>query len=184
MNNQFWYIAVEKFGPEKGDEWNDYIQWSGLHHLIELVSLDYQLCPPILDKTKIEYWPYIVNSDLLLHYFTDLNFLRSELKKSEKRNYSLLSVIRNPYQTNFKAIETNNFCFLGFDLVEHDSGISALSNCGGWPELDNAKLSNCGLMTNYQHAKLLQNELKCNYPQEPHANCDIWAIAREQTVPS
>ncbi|MEK1923951.1 MAG: hypothetical protein AAAB11_00735, partial [Rhizobium giardinii] len=46
------YIAVEKFDPSKGLQWRDYIVWSGLTQLDEIVSLDGMLCPLILKETK------------------------------------------------------------------------------------------------------------------------------------
>ncbi len=35
-----WFIATEQFTPECGKRWDDYIRWSGLTQLEEVVSLD------------------------------------------------------------------------------------------------------------------------------------------------
>ena len=37
---QPWFIATRKFGPSNGSDWRKYLEWSGLAHLDELVSLD------------------------------------------------------------------------------------------------------------------------------------------------
>ena len=50
-----WFIATELFGPWDGDSWDEYIAWSGLTQLVELVSLDGPLCPTVLPKIKDEY---------------------------------------------------------------------------------------------------------------------------------
>ena len=62
-----WFIATEPFTPENGTKWRDYVAWSGIEQLEELVSLDSMLCPTLLPRIKDEYWPYIVNEDFMLH---------------------------------------------------------------------------------------------------------------------
>jgi len=49
---QPWFIATRTFGPEKGEAWRMYIEWSGLKQLDELVSLDAILCPSVLTEIK------------------------------------------------------------------------------------------------------------------------------------
>jgi hypothetical protein len=57
------YIAVRKFGPSQGPQWGEYIAWSGLTQLDEVVTLDGMICPVILEETKASYWDHIVNED-------------------------------------------------------------------------------------------------------------------------
>ncbi len=51
-----WFTAVERFGPANG-AWSNYIEWSGLNQVEELVSLDTLLCPPVLMDVRDDYWP-------------------------------------------------------------------------------------------------------------------------------
>lgn len=174
-----WFIAVERFGPQNGHAWLEYLSWSKLTQLEELVSLDSLLCPPVFKKVEDHFWPHIVNEDFYLDYFTNLDFLRDQL--TQHSNYRLLCVERNPNQTPELPAELNMFEFIGFDLVEAVSGVSALSNCGGWPELDNAELTKFGLISELQRALELQTVLPREHPEEHHADCDVWAIHIERT---
>ena len=174
-----WFIAVERFGPENGDAWLKYLSWSKLNQLDELVSLDSLLCPPVFKKVEDHFWPNIVNEDFYLDYFTDLDFLREQL--AEQSNYHLLCVVRNPTQTPALPKGLARFEFIGFDLVEAGSGVSAVSNCGGWPELNNAELNKFGLIVDLERALEMQTVLRRDHPEEHHADCDVWAIYIEST---
>ncbi len=88
------YIATSRYGPWDGENWTEYVKWSGLVQLKELASLDGMLCPTVLAATKDEYWPYIVNEDFMLDYFTDLNFLLNEVSEIVDKN--VMCVFKNP----------------------------------------------------------------------------------------
>ena len=88
-----WFVATAKF--DKTDAtWAKYIAWSGLRQLDEVISLDSSLCPTVLPDIKPEYWNHIVNEDSMLHFFTDLDYLRGETAAISRKN--LLCVFRNP----------------------------------------------------------------------------------------
>lgn len=174
-----WFIAVERFGRANGAAWARYVEWSKLDQVEDLVSLDNMLCPSVLKDIRDNRWAHIVNEDFHLHFFTDLEFLRRELAAENAEGARLLCVFRNPDKRPSLSAELSSFSFLGFDLIEAESGISALSNCGGWPELDNRELSKWGLLTDHARALDLQVILRRNHPEEPHANCDLWAIFAE-----
>jgi hypothetical protein len=53
-----WFTATQPFTPADGDRWIDYVKWSGLTQLQEVVSLDGMLCPTLLPEIKDEYWPH------------------------------------------------------------------------------------------------------------------------------
>jgi len=156
-----WFIATGRFGPNDGERWNKYIEWSGLTQLTELVSLDSMLCPPVLDDIRNDYWPHIVNENFMLDYFTDLDFLKNQVATLE--NFNLLCVFRNP-TCHFEKSPTDAFDFVGYDLVEAQTGISALTNCG--------------LLEDFGRALEVKDRLSSRYPDDPHANCDLWAIYR------
>lgn len=174
---QPWFIATERFDASFGDKWTKYISWSGLSQLEELVSLDTMLCPSVLSEIKDDYWPYIVNADFLLHYFTDLSFLRRQLP--DPGDFNLLKVFRNPEDA--PAPDTlGSFYLLGYDLVELNTATSALSNCGGFPEaFENGELNAKGLISSFERAVVIRAALRERYPNEHHADCDVWAISRE-----
>lgn len=179
IDNGPWFIAVERFGPAQGQSWLKYIEDSGLTQIEDLVSLDTMLCPPVLKETLEEYWPHIVNESGYLQFFRDLDFLRGALAAASSKEARMLCVFRNPNEPPTLPPELSSFRFLGFDLVEADSGVSALSNCGGWPELKNEELSKWGLIADHKRALQLQEVLPRAHPEEPHAQCDVWAIFAE-----
>ena len=73
------------------------------------------------------------------------------------------------------------FEFIGYDLVDKDSSISALTNCGGFPKaFSNGELSEKGLFRTHERSREVQEALRQQYPTEHHADCHLWAIFRCQ----
>ena len=171
-----WFVATAKF--DKTDAtWAKYIEWSGLRQLEEVVSLDSSLCPTVLPDIKPEFWNHIVNEDFMLHFFTDLDYLRGETAAISRKN--LLCVFRNPAAQPSAAQVPEGFEFIGYDLLEKDSGISALTNCGGFPKaFSDSELSEKGLLMAHERSRTVQDALLREYPNEPHADCHLWAIFR------
>ncbi len=177
------FIATEKFSPSSRDTWAKYIQWSGLSQLDEVVSLDPMLCPSLLQTIKDEYWPHIVNEDFLLNYFVDLDFLIAQLKLLKPNDFNLLCVARDPDGQLPTQVGAVAFEFLGYDLVDTTGSASALTNCGGFPlAFSNNELSPKGLLPNFGRAVEVQANLRSHYPQEHHADCHVWAIARASAL--
>jgi len=145
-----------------------------LDQLDELISLDSILCPSVFKKVEDHFWPHIAKEAFYSDYFTDLEVLRSQLV--EKSGYRILRVVRNPAETQTLSPVLSGFELVGFDLVEAGSGVSALNNCGGWPELNNAELNKFGLVDDFERALNLQEILLLKHPEEHHADCDVWAI--------
>ena len=176
---QPWFIATKRFGPGDGQAWIKYVKWSGLEQLEELVSLDSTLCDTVLPNIKGEYWPYIVNEDYMGHFFVDLKFLLTETSHIEEKN--VLCVFLNPPMDPVAPTDILPFEFLGYDLVETEGGISALSNCGGFPDVfSNSELSRRGLLSSNVRALEVQALLRDRYPEEAHANCHVWAVFRSK----
>jgi hypothetical protein len=171
-----WFIATETFTPRHAG-WTKYIGWSGLTQLDEVVSLDPILCPSLLPDIKTEYWPHIVNEDFMLQFFLDLEFLLAQLDDVAERN--VLCVFRNPPAPPALPESSLNFEILGYDLVDVQASASALTNCGGFPDVfGNSELSSKGLLTSWSRALEVQSDLRRKYPGEAHANCHVWAILR------
>jgi hypothetical protein len=174
---QPWFTATERFTPRDRQAWNKFIAWSGLGHLDEVVSLDAMLCPTLLPEIKDEYWPYIVNEDFMLNFFVDLEFLLKQIAEVRERN--LLCVYRNPDSPPPPYKGSVKFELLGYDLVDVEGGVSALTNCGGFPDIfPNSELSPQGLLTSHARAIQVQAELRTKHPKERHTDCHVWAISR------
>lgn len=172
-----WFTAIEKFGPWNGKRWVDYVHWSGLEQLQELVSLDSMFCGTVLPEIKPEYWPHMPHQATYMGFFDDLNFLLAETSQIEEKN--ILCVFRNPTIEPAAPTDILPFEFLGYDLVEVDGSISSLSNCGGFKsEFSNTELSHQGLLSSHARALHVQSSLRKNHPEERHADCDVFAIFR------
>jgi hypothetical protein len=171
-----WFVATEKFDRTDA-AWAKYIAWSGLKQLEEVVSLDSSLCPTVLPKIKPEYWNRIVKEDFMLHFFTELDYLLGEIAAIPRKN--LLCVFRNPAAQPSAAQVPEGFEFVGYDLLEKDSGTGALTNCGGFPKaFSNSELSEKGLLMKHERSRTVQEALIREYPNKPHADCHLWAIFR------
>ena len=170
-----WFIATKPFTPAEGEAWDQYIDFSGLTQLEEVVSLDPLLCPALLQGTHDAYWPRMVRENFTLNCFLDLNFLKQQIAQVHPRN--LLCVFRNPAE--HPTAPTADFEFVGYDLVDVQFTASALTNCGGFPKAyANSELSRHGLLPGLARASEVQQSLRSLYPDEPHADCHLWAIFR------
>jgi hypothetical protein len=170
-----WFIATEPFTPKDGAKWEKYIASSGLSQLDEVVSLDGMLCPALLREINDDYWPHIVNENFMLNFFVNFDFLKQQVAGIEKKN--ILCVFRDPAvqpQAPFARFE-----FLGYDLVDRECSVSALTNCGGFPDVfANSELPHTGLLSDFHRAIEVQQLLRARHPEERHANCYRWAIFR------
>jgi hypothetical protein len=171
------FIVTERFDASFGESWSRYIAWSGLRQLSEVVSLDSLLCPSVLDEILDEDWSHIVNEDYMLRFFTDLDYLLSRCGDVQDRN--LLCVFRNPEAQPSPPAGRREFRYEGCDLVDVHGDVSALTNCGGFPEaFSNDELSSHGLLASLERAWQAHGALRERYPEERHADCDVWSIFR------
>ena len=119
------FIVTERFDPRRGEEWHRYVAWSKLAQLTEVVSLDSNLCPPVVGEIRDEDWPHIVNEDFMTNYFTDLEYLLRRCGDIADRN--LLCAFRNPEAHPTPPASPHGCRFEGCDLVDIQGGISALT---------------------------------------------------------
>ena len=170
-----WYAAVEAFGPKSGDVWDNFIKESGLKQLKEVVTLDGILCPDIIEELTPEDWKHNVPEDYVFFYFRDLDYLLRRI--GSQYGVNILALVRNPDEECGNQYISDDFIFQGYDLIDIGGSNSALTNCGGFEKaFSNEELSSVGLLSTLNRAIEVQNLLKGNYPDEPHANCNIWAI--------
>ena len=171
------YSAVKCFDPACGDNWTKFIEWCGLTQLREVISLDGILCPSIIviDDLSDEDWQHNVSENFKCHLFHDLERLLDKVAGSDQVN--VLALMQNPTDDDVRSFSDRRFIFRGFDLIELQTGISALVNCGGFPKaFASTDLSDCGLLTDHAKALGVQKLLRAEYPDEHHSDCDVWAI--------
>lgn len=170
------YSAVKRFDPACGEPWRDFLNWSGLSQLREIVSLDGILCPGIIEELTDEDWRHNVQEDHKLHLFYDLEYLLGRVAGYERVN--ILALMQNPTDDDeLRSFSDDRFVFSGFDLMDLQLGNSALLNCGGFPKAFSPHdLAECGLLKDHAKALLVQKLLRSEYPDCFDADCDVWAI--------
>ena len=176
------YSAVRRFDPACGDSWRDFLNWSGLSQIREVVSLNSILCPTICEELTDEDWKHNVQEDHKLHLFQDLEYLLDRVGRSGRVN--ILALMQNPPDDELRSFDDSRFAFRGFDLMDLQLGNCALVNCGGFPNpFSPDDLSECGLLTDHAKALLVQRLLRAEYSDCFDANSDVWAIWQMKSGP-
>lgn len=171
------YTAIETFDPLCGETWVNYLIGSGLHHLQELVSLDCMLCPSVIQELREEDWAHMICEQTYYGLFRDLDYLLERIQTGDR--YQIIATIREPTERDILRFTDERFDFKGYDLLDDQTSISALTNCGGFElAFSNEDLSECGLVTEHERAYRIKELLVQHYPEEPHAHCAAWAIWR------
>jgi hypothetical protein len=171
------FIATERFDPSDGEKWMKYTEWANIHELAEVVSLDCMLCRHLINTPEDEDWQHIVCEDFRLDYFYHLDYLKSRVAPIRRRN--ILGLYRNPDAHIEVAPASGDFQFVGYDLIEEQTQISALTNCGGFPDVfRNDELNRVGLIETFGRASEVRRLLAQRYPEEPHAQCEMYALWR------
>jgi len=170
------YTAVACFSPETRPDWPAFVARSRLTQLHEVVSLDLLLCPNAFQELVAEDWEHNIHEDFKTHLFHDPDYVS---RRFVGKVVTVLALIEEPSDADVASFRDLRFSFCGFDLIDEQGGISALTNCGGF---DRAflptELSECGLLPEHSRALAVRQLLKTEYPDEPHARCRIWAIWR------
>jgi hypothetical protein len=171
------FVAKRRFDPSVGERWAQYVAWSGLTQLAELVSLDEILCPTLPEWLIPADWEYNVHADYLTSYFRSLDYLRRRVASEPEIN--ILAVLQNPSASAVERVALTGFQFVGFDLLDVHGDVSALTNCGGFDEVfAGAELSDQGVLTDLERAYQVQRGLRALIPAQSHAECHVWAIWR------
>jgi hypothetical protein len=145
------YSTVKRFDPGCGEAWQKFIDWSGLTQPREVISLDGILCPTVFQDLTTEDWQHNVQEDFKINLFHDLNYLVRRVAGNVQVN--VLALIQNPTDDEVCSFSDHRFRFRGFDLVELQTGISALVNCGGFPKaFSPADLSETSHLVEAPHA--------------------------------
>lgn len=179
---EVWYTATEKFDPNNSAEWDKYVQWAQLPQLKEVISLDTSLCPSVFRELIAKDWNHNIQQHYRVSYFKDLDYVMERIKE-QKDAVNVLAVVFEPASDPTKLFNDDGFVFYGYDLLDEGSAISALTNCGGFDQAFNSSdISDVGLLEDYLFARKVQRRLRQNYPHEPHAACDLWALWRLENL--
>lgn len=184
MKSKIYYTAIEVYDSQTGNELNleKYIEWSKLTHLKELVSLDGLLNRLVFkpDFESKDDWKYIVNDGKTsILFFNSIDYVLEKIEGL--KHFNFLAVIKEPKKE--KVNLNADFEFVGYDLIEKEGNISALTNCGGFDEtFSPTDLNQYGLVSNFEKVKIIQTELPKNNPESHHADCYLYEIWRHKTI--
>ena len=183
MTARVGYRVIERFdqGSQGSDPWNGYLAWSQLFPLEEVVGLDTCLCPTVLDGDLDEDEPHLAFPWHLRACFDDLSYALRRAKGFDEKRHQVLAVARELSAVEVAECELPGFRFLGFDLIEEPTEISALTNCGGFEgALSATDLSPFGLVPTAARAYTIRRRLAELFPDEDHACCAVWALWRRE----
>lgn len=180
--NQIWFTIRNLFDKDYHiSSWDNYVKWSKLHQLEELVSLDGLLNPLAFEldfDTELD--EVIIDENQITAFFKSINYVKE--KSSHLDYFNLLAVIKEPLSTKQIQLE-RDFDFIGYDLIETGGIISALTNCGGFDETFRPEEQNIyGLISDYDRAKEIQIMLPINNQNENHAYCHLFEVWRHKFI--
>jgi hypothetical protein len=184
MQSNIYYTALKHFDAETQNElnWNNYIKWSKLTQLKELVSLDGILNELIFQpelSSKYDQKHMVIDGEMLMPFFNSSAYVIEKVKGLERFNF--LAIVKEP--NNEKASLATDFEFVGYELLDKEGSNSALTNCGGFDEIFSpTDLNEYGLITDYYKTKKIQQELLINNPNQQHSNCFLYEVWRHKKI--
>lgn len=121
-------------------------------------------------KIQAKEW---VTFDAALMDLNEIN--KDDLEAAKKDAQQIVAVIIRPDIVPNRMVEHAGFTFCGYDLVEHATGISAITNCGAdWGDaIHYETLNEYGLISDYRQAVTTQLDLAEQFTDENHAYCEI-----------
>lgn len=178
---EIWFTARNIYDRDFDESgWDKYVEWSRLNQLEELVSLDGILNDLTFEPNfDTDFQEILTDENKVIPFFKSFDYVKK--KSSHLDYYNLLAVIREPSE-KMQNLE-RDFDFIGYDLIETDGNISALTNCGGFDETFKPHEQNkYGLISEYVRAKEIQQEVPKNNPGEHHAECYLFEIWRHKFI--
>lgn len=99
-----------------------------------------------------------------------------------KERFNFLTVVKEPDE-KCEKVPIKDFEFIGYDLLDYAYDISALTNCGGFDEtFSSNELNQFGLLSDFETVYDVKKRLLENNPEEYHADCNVIAIWRHETI--
>lgn len=171
------YVALKRLPSDASPRWRQFVEFSKLTRLKEVISLDCCLCPSVIEILSTEDWEFLSQEKTFFGLFSNLDYLTR--KVSQFTDFQILAVSKEPNKEFLGNFNDERFIFKGIDLVEDETRISALTNCGGFPKaFSNDNLNHFGLIETIEIAVEIKKRLQTEYPEESHAFCSTWAIWR------
>ncbi len=173
------FTCRESFDADDGDRWTNYLRWLGRADLARVVTLDGMLCPPLIHLETHPAWEHAVSDNFTTgDLYTDLDLILGGSRTYPRR--MVLAALREPSAEDFAGFQLLDFEFAGFDLFDRMCYASALLNCGGFPDVFSIEeLSpRTGLLASRERAYQVRDDLRMLHPDEPHADCHVWALWR------
>jgi len=175
---KFGFDIRERFAPEHdGKGWESYIEFAGLKHLTHVITLDDALCPSIIPPpTTLEEWDQVENfHDYAPFYWKDWKWLSRRIAIED--SHAIIAVQFNPGADDLCRIDNKLFELSGFDLMDDKCFASAITNCVGFFDVyARSDIQPNGLFGDLQLAQNIRDNLATAHPDEPHAQCNVWAI--------
>jgi hypothetical protein len=171
------FAARRRFGPHHGARWRDWVTWSGLTGVRELVTLDTMLCPEVPERLAAEDWEHNVHADYQIMHFRSLPYLARRVAGTP--DLHLLALLSNPTAGDVARVGLPGFDFAGFEVLDVHGDVSALTNCRGFPGVfAPEELNPFGLLADLGRADEVRRALRSAYPGQAHTDCDVWAVWR------
>lgn len=170
------YAAHFRFDPTCGDAWTSFLEFSGFHHIAELVSTDEMVCENVVEELLAEDWQHNIDADYQIFFFRDLDYLKRRIAYDPRR-HNLLSIVERP------ALPTTpepDFEFCGYDILDSFDSVSVLTNCGPFPGIfEPAEVNRYGLLNDLSRANEIAEQLRAANPQDAHCrDCRVWSLCR------
>ena len=107
----------------------------------------------------------------------DLDYL---LRRAEMTpQVQVLAAVVVPPDDLHDVWNDSRFNFMGFEILDVHGDISALTNCGGFPDaFNNAELGAFGLLDSLERARDIKGVLEERYKGHGHEVCDVWGVWR------
>lgn len=177
------FTALKRFDSRGGESWSRYLEFSQLGHLREVISLDAALCPCALAEYSDEDWEHVASGIDQFGFFADFHWASQRFPSTDDTH--LLLVEKEPSREVSSADVGADFTFIGYDLIDDTTWISALTNCGGFDlAFSGDELTVQGLLPRFDRARAVQDALRQHYPEEPHADTSLYAVWRRETSAS
>jgi hypothetical protein len=180
---KIYYAARGAFDKFLDEGWQKYIEFSGLHHLTEVVSLDCSLNEDLVesDRENEADWTHIVTEDLYeTGLYTTIDFVVQKMKPVDR--FNLLAASIEP-GAECRHLDLKDFDFVGYDLLDRSFGNSALTNCGRADECFlPTDLNVYGLIDEYDKTRKVQNCLLETNPEEYHSDTVLVAVWRHKKI--
>lgn len=171
-----YFTAIGCFDPSDGESWESYVRLAAINGLTEVVSLDGLLCPNLVTELREEDWRHRDPEVYHLNFFDDVGSLMPKVQGIARKN--IIGIYRNP-EAHIAQPPAPGFYFVGYDLIEDATQISALTNCQGFPDVfNNAELNRFGLLPHFDRALEVKHLLAERHPEEAHAQCELYALWR------